>query len=393
MPTHLRVKIIANLKPRADELAQALRGAVPDAELMPAATESNGVLAAVNGSRPNLVVIDDVDASALLALSQLSTDHPDVDAIIVAREQSPQFLMAAMQAGVREVLPYPANAEHLRAAVQRIARKRGAVLHSQTSKIGKVIAFMACKGGNGASFLAANLAHTLAHRGDQTACLLDFDLQFGDGLLMLTDQRPSSNVAEVCQSIARMDASLLKASMVQVTPSLSVLSAPSDLTEALEITPAHVEAIIKQARQSFDHVVIDLSRVVNGVSLKVMDMADTIVPVMQMTLPNLRDAKRLRDLFRTLDYPANKVCWVINRHQKGGDVSVESLEQTLGIKDPVLVPNQHVTVTASVNQGVPIEQAQKAGVVNKALQQLAQRVSPMDMPTKGGWLSSIFGGH
>lgn len=388
----MKIKVIAKQQARADEIAKSLIGTLADAELLAASAATSGVVAAVNGSRPNLVVLDDVDSSSIEALTQLSTQHPDIDAIVISSEQTPQFLMAAMQAGVREVLPHTYAQENLRAAVQRIARKRGAMT-AGAIKQGKVFSFLSCKGGNGASFLAANLAHVLAHRGEQSAAMLDFDLQFGDGLLMLTDQRATSDVAEVAQQISRLDASLLKASMVAITPSLAVLAAPPDLTQALEVKAHHIETIIKQARQMFDYVVIDLNRSIDAVTLKSLDLSDMIFPVVQLTLPNVRDARRLRDLFRSLDYPTHKVRWVINRYQKSSEITLASFEQALGAKDTLTIPNHHVGVTASVNQGVPIDTLNKANPVAKALHQMAQLIAPIESSRKEGWLSSMFGGH
>ncbi len=387
----MKIKVIAPQRARADELAKSLVGATPGAEILSAPSVAGGLLTAVNGSRPNLLVLEGIDGSTLDALSQLQLTNPDVDAIIISDQQTPQFLMAAMKAGVREVLPSPVDNNALWAAVQRIARKRGAT--QAPVKHGQVLAFMSCKGGNGSSFLAANLAHILAHRGEQTVGLLDFDLQFGDSLLMLTDQRATSDVAELSQHLARLDTSLLRASMVAISPTLSVLPAPADLTQALEVKANHVEAIIKQARQAFDFVVVDVSRSIDAVSLKVLDMADQIFPVLQLTLPNIRDAKRVRDLFRSLDYPAHKVHWVINRYQKGGDITLESFEQALGAKDSFTVPNHHASVIDSVNRGIPIDTAARNSPIAKALHQLAQRIAPLEAATKQRWLSSMFGGH
>jgi pilus assembly protein CpaE len=387
----MKIKVIAPQRARADELAKSIVGAAPGSEVLSAPAVEGGLLTAVNGSRPNLLVLEGVDGTTLDALTQLSLSNPDVDAIIISSEQSPQFLMAAMQAGVREVLPSPVDNAALRAAVQRIARKRG-VAHTP-AKHGQVLAFMSCKGGNGSSFLAANLAHILAHRGEHTVGVLDFDLQFGDSLLMLTDQRATSDVAEVSQHLARLDTSLLRASMVAVSPTLAVLPAPANLTAALEVKAPQVEAIIKQARQTFDFVVVDVSRSIDAVSLKVLDMADFIFPVVQLTLPNLRDAKRVRDLFRSLDYPAQKIHWVINRYQKSGDITLEAFEQALGTKDSITIPNHHASVIDSVNRGIPIDTAARNSPIAKALHQLAQRIAPLEPVRKERWLSSMFGGH
>ena len=49
---------------------------------------------------------------------------------------------------------------------------------------------------------------------------------------------------------------------------------------------------------------------------------------MQLTVPNVRDAKRLRNLFHSLDYAPQKVHWLVNRYQKSSELGLDSLEQT-----------------------------------------------------------------
>jgi pilus assembly protein CpaE len=385
----MKVKVIAPQRERADELAKTVGEAAPGSEVLSAKSAAGELLTAVNGSRPNLLVIDEVDAPTLVELHRLTQSFPEVDSIIISQEQSPQFLMTAMRAGVREVLPSPLDPLALTAAVQRMARKHGTARTS--GKHGKVFAFISCKGGNGSSFLAANMASVLAKRPDVQVAMLDFDLQFGDSLMMLTDQRASSDIAEVAENIERLDESLLKAAMVQVTPQLHVLAAPGDLSQALSIKPNHVEAILRQCRQMFDFVVMDVSRSIDSVSLKALDLADEIMPVMQLTVPNVRDAKRLRDLFRSLEYPAHKIRWVINRHQKDTDVTVDAFEQALGTKSTITIPNHHASVAAAVNQGLPIDQIAKSSAVAKSIVQMADTIAPPEVQRKEGWLASIFG--
>jgi len=385
----MRIKVISPNSQRAQQVADIVRHSGPGLDVLETTSPISGLPEAVNGSRPALLVLDGVDTRGLESLGELVQAQPDIDTIIISSEQSPAFLMRAMQAGVREVLPPPVNAAALQAAVQRVARKRKPV--EPPAELGQVLAFMPCKGGSGASFLAANLAHVLSVRDGRTVALIDLDLQFGDALLMLSDQAPASDVAQVSRNIARLDAELLRAAMVQVSGTLSVLTAPDELTQALEVKEEHISAILKQARQMFDFVVLDVGRSINAVSLRALDAADHIFPVLQLNVPNVRDAKRLRDLFRTLDYAPQKIHWIVNRHQKNSDIALDSLEHTLGVKRITTVPNHFAGVSASVNQGVPIDKLARGNPVSRALLELAQRIAPAEKGKKDSWLSTMFG--
>ena len=278
----------------------------------------------------------------------------------------------------------------LQAALLRVTRKGKPVA---PAALGEVLVFMACKGGSGASFLAANLAHVLSTRDGRSVALLDLDLQFGDALLLISDQPATSDVADVARSIDRLDAELLRSAMVTVSPTLAVLAAPQDLSQALEVKAAHVEAIVKQARQMFDFVVLDIGRSIDAVSLQALDMATHIYPVLQLSLPQVRDAKRLHALFRSLEYPAQKVHWLVNRYQKASDITLDSLERSLGVKGLTTMPNHFSSVNASVNQGVPIDKLSPKSPVAHSLHALAESTAPaaIHLKREGRWLAGLFG--
>ena len=389
-PTHrMKIKVLSATASRAEQVAQLIREAGNGLEISTATGTVTTLPPFVNGSRPSLLVVDGADDGELEALGVLAHAHPDLETIVISPEQSPAFLLRAMQMGVREVLPPALNGPALQAAVRRVAHKRGP---AQPAAQGEVLAFMACKGGSGASFIAANVAHILSTQGGRKVALIDLDLQFGNALLLLSDQRAVNDVAEVARSIGRLDADLLRASMVAVSGNLSVLAAPEDLSQALEVKAAHVEAIIKEARQMFDYVVLDIGRSIDTVSLKALDLATHIFPVLQLSLPQIRDAKRLRALFRSLEYAPEKIHWIVNRYQKAGEIDLESMEQTLGVKGLTTIPNHFQGVNASVNQGIPIDKLAPANPVARALGDLVRKVAPLQASgKKDGWLASMFG--
>jgi pilus assembly protein CpaE len=387
----MKIKVVSQSTERAEEMARQVRALGSSVDVQAAASPLAGLPTVINGSRPGLLVLDGVDAPGLDALARMAQAHPEIDTIIVSGEQSPAFLMKAMQAGVREVLPPPVSGPALQAAVQRLLRKR-APMATAPARNGEVFAFISCKGGSGATFLAANFAHLLSTRDERTVALIDLDLQFGDALLMLGSQRASTDVAEVARNIGRLDADLLRSSMVTVSDTLAVLPAPEELSQALEVKAEHVEAIVKQARQMFDFVVLDVGRAIDAMSLHGLDMSRLIFPVMQQSLPQLRDAKRLRALFRSLEYPSPKIHWIVNRHQKADAITLDAIAHALGSKQISTVPNHFASVSAAMNEGQPIERAARSGPVTKALRELVQAVVPAESTgKKDGWFASMFG--
>jgi pilus assembly protein CpaE len=382
----MKIKVVSPDAQRAEQVAQMLCNADAALEVLSATAPPQSLAQAVNGSRPALVLVDGVDAPALEAIGRFTHEHPQVDTLVLSAEQSPGFLLQAMQAGVREVLPSGADAAALRAAVQRAAR-RHAPSAAATAAKGQVLAFMGCKGGNGTSVLAANLAQRLAGAGQRVA-LIDLDLQSGNALLLLSDQRAASDVAQVARNVQRLDAELLRSAMVPLTETLHVLPAPEDIAQALEVKPEHVQAIVRQARQMFDFVVLDLGGRIDALNVQALDQATHVFPVLQLNLPQLRDARRMRSLLQSLEVPPHKVCWIVNRYEKSGELPLQALAQALGDAPLRTVPSHFASVSSAVNEGRPIA---RNSPVARALDELAATLAPQEAPRREGWLAQLFG--
>lgn len=293
------------------------------------------------------------DASGLLSLEQIGMQHPRMAIIILSRCESAEFLIQAMRSGVREVLPSDADGKAFDAAIERIAAKAGRV-DEQRGKSGKVVAFASCKGGSGATFLATNLGYALAADSDAKVALFDFNLQFGDAALYLSDGKAATTIADVVQGIYRLDDAFLKANMMQVLPGFHLLAAPADPALGLDIKPEHIDALIALAIRHYDYVILDVGRNFDALTIRALDHADTIVAVIQATLPFVRSAKRMLGIFESLEYPAQKVELVVNRFQRESALTIKDLEAACGVSVRRNVPEHAEAAEAAANQGVPV---------------------------------------
>lgn len=332
----------------------------------------------VNGGLP--------ENGGLESLERLRLSHPEAAFIVVSDNHSPDFLLRAMRAGVREVLPTPTVGAQLPAAIGRIAPRRRV---AETTE-GRILAMTSCKGGSGATFFATNLAWVLATGHGKRVALIDMNLQFGDAAMYVTDQSPASNLAQVCQQIHRLDASFLASAMIEVAPDFHLLAAPDDPAHATDVKAEHVEAILKVARANYDFVIVDVGRSLDSVSLQPFDMADMIFPVVQLTLPFIREAKRLVQVFRSLDYPMSKVGLIVNRYQKNSEISLQDLERTVNAKVFKALPNCYEDVAASVNQGEPIARLAKNSPMTRALREVATSLDTVQEKNSKSWLSRLF---
>ena len=317
---------------------------------------------------PDVLVVDQprADEGELDQLERLGQLFPGMSFIVLSGDLSQQFLLQAMRAGVREVLPAMPEAAVLGQALDRIADKLG----QQGASAGRVLAFISCKGGSGSTFLATNLAYALSASGKRVA-LIDMNLQFGDASLFVSDTKPLATLSDVANQIHRLDPSFLASSMVAVTPNYGILAAPADPAQASDVKPEHVDAIVKLARRQYDFVVLDVGRSLDPVSIRALDHADTVYPVLQMTLPYIRDGKRLLTVFRNLDYGKDKIELIVNRHDKNSDIRLRDLEEAFDTIALRTMPNHYDAAAKSVNQGVPVTRLVPDSPLSAALQAMA----------------------
>lgn len=337
--------------------------------------------------QPDLMLVDGMccDVAELTQVEYITTHYPSVAVVLLCSTHTPEFLINSMRAGVREVLPSPATAPALEAAVNRVAAKR---VGGKPRDPGKILAFIPCKGGAGATFLATNLASHLAET--KSVLLVDLNLQFGDALAFVYDGKPPSTLADVAKNIARLDASLLAASTVKVTPNYSVLAAPDDVAQAMEVQPEHVEAVLALAVRQYDFVILDVPRSLDTTAIKALDRAWRIFPVLQSGLPEIRNAGKLLEAFRSLGYPSDKIELIVNRFDKNSEIGMEQVQRSVGHTRIITVPNSYREVSASINHGEPLVRSTRSNPVSRHLVDFADTLSPRPEEARGGLLGRLF---
>nr|WP_315260598.1 AAA family ATPase [uncultured Duganella sp.] len=384
----MKITVISRDERQLADLMRLLRARSPSDEIDHLLGNVTRTAALSDEQLPDVLIIDRPQAADddLDNLERFSAQHPNIACVALSTEQDPQFLLQAMRAGVREVLPSPVTSGALYPALERIAEK----LERRGQTSGKVLAFISCKGGSGATFLATNLGYALAASGKQKVALIDMNLQFGDASLFVSDHKPLATLSDVAQQIHRLDPSFLTSSMLSITPNYGVLAAPSDPAHANDVKPDHIDAILKLARRQYDFVVLDVGRSLDAVSIRALDHADLIFPILQTTLPYIRDSKRLLNVFRSLEYGKEKIQLIVNRHDKHSEIRLKDLESAFDAEIAFTIPNNYDSAAASVNQGVPVLQLEPNAPISQSLAELARKLTGEAAPVQqSSWLAKL----
>ena len=327
------------------------------------------------------------------ALENVTWSNPQFCVILISESDAKEDLVRAMRSGIREVLVMPLTQTDLMSALRRVMvhLEKIRVPDNGYAVVGKIAAFISCKGGSGSTFLAANTANLIAETFNRRCLLVDLDLQNGDASYYLSQDNIKNSISDLTQQIDRLDAQLLSSCMLSISPRLNLLAAPDEPGAAWTITASQLEQVLALARRTHDYVVLDLDSNIGAVTIKALDMADVVYVAMECNLPVVRNAKKMVKLFRSLGYGDDKLRLLVNKFQSDSILDVKGIEQAVGIKVQKTIPNQVAAVTEAFNLGKPLVLLHPQNGVLNALRDITASLLHAPVPKARSWIDRLMG--
>jgi pilus assembly protein CpaE len=308
--------------------------------------------------------------------------------LIIGPGGNTQMMRLAMKAGAIDYLEDPAGESELTEVLNDWEQT---VAHQASEQDGRLIAVVSAKGGSGASFLSANLAHLMAVVSENNTALLDLDLQYAS-LGQYLDLRCKNGLMQVLDVIEDLDATALDAYMTRHKSGVSLLGPLEDeIVLTRDVPLDRFARLLEQMRTNYDYTVIDQPRDLHEVSAAVYERVDQVLIVMQQELANIRDASRLRHILLTeMAVPEDRINVIINRYDKNSAVELGDICRALSVEKSniILVPNDYRDVAESVNIGVPMFDHSRNSAVTKSLLSFEGRLTRTGIdPAKRGVFS------
>ena len=286
----------------------------------------------------------------------------------------PHLLIQALRAGAKEFFPQPIQEEEVKAALLKFKERKGKVKSEVEKKTrGKIIDVIGSKGGVGNTTMAVNLATSLVESSTSPrVALIDMNLLFGEIPIFLNIES-SFDWGGVARDISRLDPTFLMSILSKHTSGVYVLPSPTGLDGVNVATPEIIEKILGLMRSVFDYIVIDGGQAIDDISLKILEMSDTVLLIGILSLPCLTNLKRLLWIFQKLGYPPlENIKIIINRHtDRKSVIPSEEAEKSINQKIFWFVPNDYPTTMSAINQGKTLSAVAPTAEVSKNLKSLA----------------------
>ncbi len=322
----------------------------------------------------NILILDaeKITKADLRAISTITKDNPNPAVIFATGECDQQQTIDLMRSGVSEIISFPVRSTELLDAIERLRARR--YINTSYHARGKILSFLSSKGGSGATFIAANLGYSLANDCQQKVLLIDLHMQFGDAAIYLTETPGKSTLTDIISQTG-LDSSVIASSTIRIDGNYYVLQAPDSPEKASGITPQHIDNLLSVAIQDYDYVIMDLPRVVDAISMKVLDRSDKIYLVMQPVIPYIRAASKLLRLFSLLGYELGKISVISNRTNSDNAISKNDVEASIQKPIDWEFHNEFQNCNESSNSGVPIIKLEPNCEFSKTLFDLAKNIS------------------
>ncbi|MBI1765741.1 MAG: AAA family ATPase [Acidobacteria bacterium] len=308
-------------------------------------------------------------------VGRLHQELPDAAVLCASENASAEVIVKTLRAGALECLSQPLNLEEVMAAFAKLEQQ---FQRPPEARPGKVIAVYSSKGGCGTTFVAANLAASLARVAQARTCLVDLNLQAGDQPLYL-GLEPVATLSDVVQNFDRLDEQLLAKYLTPRTDRLSLLAAPTESGREEEVKVAHVMRVLNLLRSRMEYVVLDLPRGLDETTIGALDSADERVLLLTFDIPTIRSAKRALDLFKRLGYDRERIKLVVNRYEKAPEFDLKQVEKVLETRIYATLANDYPAAIASINMGEPLVLSKTQPLLTQDFYQLAGRLSGKEL--------------
>jgi pilus assembly protein CpaE len=360
----IRVVVIDDVASTVESLTKLLSFEA-DMEVVGSALNAETGISEVRRLGPDVVLMDVnmPGQDGIKATEQMSLEPPHAPVVLMSVQEDKEYLRRAMQAGAREFLVKPFSGAELASALRRVHQlEQVKRIHAappdqngsaaEASHKGQVIVVFSGKGGVGKSMLSLNLAAALARDVSGRVGLVDFDLQFGDlGVLLGLDA--GRNVSQVVDAFPNIDADFVEALMPEASGGFKVLLGPQSPELADLVSADHARTILEVLAASFDYVVVDTSSHLGEVTLEALERGSTIIVIVELSLPAVKEAKLALRVFERLGIKGDRIRVVLNRSDANSGITLDQIESTLAIKLAGRLPSDGKTVLKSVQRAEP----------------------------------------
>lgn len=309
------------------------------------------IAAMSHSATPRVLIVDvtgeDMPITKLGALSEVV--EPDVCVLVIGDRSDLNFYREITRGlGVAEYLYKPLTRDQVVQVFGPHAQGHTSLAPRELG--GRLVTVTGACGGVGASVIAANLGWQLGVIARHHTVLLDADLHLGTQSFLF-DQPPGAGLRQALESPERIDTLLAERTARPVDERLHVLAGQERLQQEIALVPGAAERLVAALRRRYNFIVADTPATPSALVRELQTAANQRVVVLNPSLPAVRGALRL---LGEAGGGAARATLVLNRLGLPGGLSRAQVEDALGLKADIVIPDLPRPVAQAVTMGTPL---------------------------------------
>jgi len=338
----------------------------------------------INDSFPNVILIgSNVDFDRHSLAESISKEFDDIAIIMIEKELREDTMYKAIFAGAKDVIISPFTSSKLVDSIYRAAQlvKEKNIVHRDSlpkvrrkSSRGHVITVFSTKGGVGKTFIATNLAISLAKDTEKRVCLVDLDLDFGNTVLALNIV-PRFTILDIVDDIRNIDQDLIESYLIPHESGIKVLPANAKPQMNEFVNAEHIDVILRALQGAFDYVVVDMpARFYEPVN-PAFQAADILLMITTPEVSTVRNIKSSIMTLHELNFPKSKIKIILNKADTSGQIKSKDVESTLNQSLYSVIDADYKQAMLSLNNGTPIVLSKPKSSISKSFDSLAKKIN------------------
>jgi pilus assembly protein CpaE len=379
---------------RDDEIADACRNAAPNLDgMIDACHQSAKAERELATDRYRVLVAGPsfVTPSGMRFLQRVHEEHPEVVGLLISSKDGSNVpVRDVVRTGASDLIPFPAAAQTIRAALERAVDMAGILRGHQSTQAdgtqtGKAYTITSPSGGSGKTFFATNLAYELAVRTGKRVGIIDLDFQFGEVETALR-LRPKYTIYDVLQGREGGGDSLkhqLREYMARTSHGIEVLAAPHEPHEADIITSPDVTSILSIAKELYHYVIVDTPPALSEPVLAAFDLSEKLIAMATLDLPSVKNLGVFLATLDRLKIPQDGVSLVLNKADKDVGLSPAEVQRLFPQGFKGILPYSK-DVSRSFNTGTPVLEQSPNSEISRTLLEAIHQIIPEEPALTAG---------
>jgi len=316
---------------------------------------------ATNEEELLMILNDDIKDVIMLNINMLTDNITDIlrddrhYIIAYSDKSNVEDFKTSLDIGAKDFLNLPIKKPELLKSLEKAnfyIKNSQDMQKSAKKRSAKTIMFMSTKGGIGKSVIVTNLAYILQKQFDKQILLIDSIPRFGtlDILLDIADKKSITYIDVESES----DEDLLQ----DIEDNTCVHSSGLHLLRAGDIyneplIAQNLQVILEAVQSKYDYILIDTDSTFNEFNLAMVEFAHTVFFISTLSISCIRNLNFGIETIKSIYYSIDKIKILINRFNKGGELTIADVEKFLKHKVSSVIPEDYETVIRSVNKGTP----------------------------------------